>query len=118
MIFPLLINLNNKPLVKLEILKAQLRSVQEEKESAVSADSIEDYQKAADLKTKECTLLERMEKIEKELDIQIYHGQEVYFTENILEDLKGDIQVRSAICCGAHDGLCSMCAGVRESGKV
>lgn len=28
------------------------------------------------------------EKIEEELDIQIYHGQEVYFTENILEEFK------------------------------
>ncbi|MBP3284310.1 MAG: AAA family ATPase [Clostridia bacterium] len=61
------INLNNKPLAKLEILKAQLRGVQEEKESAVSADSIEDYQKAADLKTKECTLLAEIETLEKKI---------------------------------------------------
>jgi len=61
------INLNNKPLAKLEILKAQLRGVQEEKESAVSADSIEDYQKAADLKTKECTLLAEIDALEKKI---------------------------------------------------
>ncbi len=61
------INLNNKPLVKLEILKAQLRGIQEEKESAVSADSIEDYQKAADLKTKECNLLNQIEELEKKI---------------------------------------------------
>ena len=61
------INLDNKALVKLEILKAQLRSVQEEKESAVSADSIEDYQKAADLKTKECTLTAEIEELEKKI---------------------------------------------------
>lgn len=61
------INLNNKPLAKLEILKAQLRGIQEEKESAVSADSIEDYQKAADLKTKECTLTNEIEALEKKI---------------------------------------------------
>ena len=61
------INLNNKPLVKLEILKAQLRGIQEEKESAVSADSIEDYQKAADLKTKECNLINQIEELEKKI---------------------------------------------------
>lgn len=61
------INLNNKPLAKLEILKAQLRGIQEEKESAVSADSIEDYQKAADLKTKECTLVAEIEALEKKI---------------------------------------------------
>ena len=61
------INLNNKPLAKLEILKAQLRGIQEEKESAVSADSIEDYQKAADLKTKECNLTNEIEALEKKI---------------------------------------------------
>ena len=61
------INLDNKALVKLEILKAQLRSIQDEKESAVSADSIEDYQKAADLKTKECTLTSQIEELEKKI---------------------------------------------------
>jgi len=65
------INLDNKALVKLEILKAQLRSVQDEKESAVSADSIEDYQKAADLKTKECTLISQIEEIENKIQKSI-----------------------------------------------
>lgn len=51
-------NLKNTALAELEILKEKLRKVQEDKESAVSADSIEDYQKAADLKTYECKLLE------------------------------------------------------------
>lgn len=61
------INLNNKPLAKLEILKAQLRGIQEEKESAVSADSIEDYQKAADLKTKECNLTNEIDALTKKI---------------------------------------------------
>ena len=38
------------------MLKEELKIVQEEKESAISADSIEDYQKAADLKVRECKL--------------------------------------------------------------
>lgn len=39
-------------------------------------------------------------------------------TEEMLEDLNGDILVRSAVCCGASDGLCSKCAGIRESGRL
>ncbi len=54
------INLNNKNLYKLEVLKNELKTVQEEKEEAATADSTEDYQKAADLKTKECRLQEEI----------------------------------------------------------
>ena len=61
------INLKNKALFELELIKNELKKVAEEKEDAVSSDSIEDYQKAADLKTKECNLTERMETIEKDL---------------------------------------------------
>ena len=46
------INLNNKELYQLEVLKSQLTSVQEEKEEAALADSTEDYKKAAELKSK------------------------------------------------------------------
>ena len=59
------INLNNKQLYKLEILKNELKKVQEEKEQAASADSTEDYQKAAELKTKECQLTEEIESLNK-----------------------------------------------------
>ena len=59
------INLNNKQLYKLEVLKNELKQVQEEKEEAASADSTEDYQKAAELKTKECKLLEDIEALSK-----------------------------------------------------
>ena len=59
-------NLNNTGLVDLEALKEELRTVQEEKDYAVSADSIEDYQKAADLKVHECKLNERIREIEGE----------------------------------------------------
>ena len=59
------INLNNKELYELELLKEQLLKIQNEKEEAVQSDSIEDYQKAADLKTAECTILDRIEEINK-----------------------------------------------------
>ncbi|MBQ7668213.1 MAG: ATP-dependent Clp protease ATP-binding subunit [Clostridia bacterium] len=71
------INLDNKALVKLEILKAQLKSVQEEKESAVSADSIEDYQKAADLKTKECTLISQIKELENKIEKSIVTVEDI-----------------------------------------
>ena len=61
------INLNNKALYELEILNNRLAKIQEEKEVAVESDSIEDYQKAADLKTEECTILDRIEEINKNL---------------------------------------------------
>ena len=61
------INLNNKELYKLEVLKNELKTVQEEKEEAATADSTEDYQKAADLKTKECRLQEEIETLSSKL---------------------------------------------------
>ena len=39
-------------------------------------------------------------------------------TPEILEDLPDSILIRSAVCCGAGDGVCSKCAGVRESGRL
>jgi ATP-dependent Clp protease ATP-binding subunit ClpC len=58
-------NLRNTALVELQALKDELERVQEEKETAISADSIEDYQKAADLKVRECKLLAKIQEIEK-----------------------------------------------------
>ena len=58
------INLNNKELYTLETLKNELKLVQEEKNEAAQADSTEDYQKAADLKTKECQLIDKINKLE------------------------------------------------------
>ena len=55
------IKLENKELFKLEILKQELAKVQAQKEDAAQADSTEDYQKAADLKTKECQLIEEID---------------------------------------------------------
>lgn len=64
------INLDNKELYKLELLKNQLKKVQEEKEEAADADSTEDYQKAADLKTKECRLQEEITTLSSKLKVK------------------------------------------------
>jgi ATP-dependent Clp protease ATP-binding subunit ClpE len=59
------VNLRNVTLVELEELKSELKKVQELKENAVSADSIEDYQKAADLKVRECKLIHQIQELER-----------------------------------------------------
>ena len=64
------INLNNKELYQLEVLKSQLTSVQEEKEEAALADSTEDYKKAAELKAKECSLTEQIEALNKKIKLK------------------------------------------------
>ncbi len=71
------INLGNKALYELEMIKNELKKLAEEKEEAVSSDSIEDYQKAADLKTKECTLTERMKEIEATLTPSVLNVQDI-----------------------------------------
>ena len=71
------INLNNKELYELEILKNELAKVQEEKEEAAQADSTEDYQKAAELKTKECTLNEQISELNKKLELKNLTIQDV-----------------------------------------
>ena len=75
-------NLKNTDLVRLTDLRQELQLVQEEKENAISADSIEDYQKAADLKVKECKLIEDI----KNLDAKL---QDVYLT---VEDIAAVIE--------------------------
>ena len=61
------INLENKNLYQLEMLKQELKNVQAQKEEVAQADTTEDYQKAADLKTKECKLIEEIDKINKKM---------------------------------------------------
>ena len=62
------INLENKDLYQLEMLKQELKNVQAQKEEVAQADTTEDYQKAADLKTKECKLIEEIDKINKKMN--------------------------------------------------
>ncbi len=56
-------NLQNVKLIELKKLTDKLKAVQLEKENAVSSDSTEDYQKAAELKAKECALVEEINKL-------------------------------------------------------
>ncbi len=58
-------NLANKALLKLVELETALKKIQLEKENAVSGDSPEDYQKAAELKAKECALIEEINRLEE-----------------------------------------------------
>ncbi len=71
------INLDNKDLYKLEILKNELKVVQDEKNEAAQADSTEDYQKAADLKTRECQLIEQINNINKHLKLKELTVQDI-----------------------------------------
>ena len=71
------INLDNKELYELEVLKNRLAKIQEAKEEAVESDSIEDYQKAADLKTEECNILDRIEKLNKKLKLTSLTVQDI-----------------------------------------
>ena len=71
------INLENKDLYKLELLRQQLKNVQEQKDEAVTTDSTEDYQKAAALKTEECRLMEEIDKINSTMEIKNLTLQDV-----------------------------------------
>ena len=64
------INLKNIDLFKLEVLKNQLKAIQEQKEDAANADSTEDYQKAATLKTEECKLIEQIDELNSHMKVQ------------------------------------------------
>lgn len=57
-------NLRNVKLAELQTYKEELLQVQEAKDNAISADSIEEYQKAADLKVYECKLIGMIKEIE------------------------------------------------------
>ena len=71
------INLNNKELYQLEILKGQLKAVQEEKEEAALADSTEDYKKAAELKAKECSLVEQIDSLNEKMKLKNLTVQDI-----------------------------------------
>ena len=64
------INLKNKDLYEVEILKNELKEIQEQKEEAALADSTEDYKKAANLKMKECTLQEQIDVLNKKMKVK------------------------------------------------
>ena len=76
------INLENKDLYKLEMLKQELSVVQAEKEEVIAADSTEDYQRAADLKTRECQLIEEIDSINKKMKLKQITVQDI---ANVIE---------------------------------
>ena len=71
------INLDNKELYELEVLKNQLKAVQEEKEEAALADSTEDYKKAAELKAKECSLIEQIDRLNEKMSLKNLTVQDI-----------------------------------------
>ena len=71
------INLENKDLFKLELLKNRLKEIQELKEDAANADSTEDYQKAAQLKTEECRLIAQIDELNSKMKIRSLTVQDV-----------------------------------------
>ncbi|MDR1101807.1 MAG: AAA family ATPase [Clostridiales bacterium] len=71
------ININNTELWELAKVRLDLAKIQKEKENAVSADSIEDYQKAADLKIKECCLIEKIQQLENQCTDVYISAQDV-----------------------------------------
>nr|MBP7509680.1 ATP-dependent Clp protease ATP-binding subunit [Prolixibacteraceae bacterium] len=58
-------NLNNEALVKLQLLNNELDDILQEKETAASADSIDDYKRAAELKENECRIREDIRKYQE-----------------------------------------------------
>jgi ATP-dependent Clp protease ATP-binding subunit ClpE len=58
-------NVSNDALIKLDELCLELDKIIEQKEEAILSDSIDDYQKAADFKIKECKLRENINLLEK-----------------------------------------------------
>ena len=71
------INLENKELFQLEMLKQELSQVQAQKADAANADSTEDYQKAADLKTQECRLIEEIDKLNNTIKLKNLTVQDI-----------------------------------------
>ncbi len=61
------INLDNKDLYNLEVLRHKLADIQAQKEEAAQADSTDDYKKAAELKMQECTLIQEINSIESKM---------------------------------------------------
>ena len=70
-------NLENKDLFKLEVLKNQLKELQDKKAEAINSDSTEDYEKAAQLKTEECKLIEQIDELSSKMKIQNITVQDI-----------------------------------------
>ena len=80
-------NLKNKALATIYELKKQLELIKMEKDNAANEDSIEDYQKAADLKMQECSIQQSIDKIAGDME-------DVYLT---VEDIAEVIELQTKI---------------------
>ncbi len=80
-------NLKNKALATIYELKKQLELIKQEKDNAANEDSIEDYQKAADLKMQECSIQQSIDKIAGDME-------DVYLT---VEDIAEVIELQTKI---------------------
>ena len=82
------INLENKDLYKLEILKRELVKVQAQKEElsevteTTDAETTEDYQRVADLKTQECKLMEEIDELNNKMTVKNLTVQDI---ANVIE---------------------------------
>lgn len=121
-------NIKNVGLVEFEALKEELKKVQEEKENAISADSIEDYQKAADLKVRECKLLQQIKEIEyKNKDMEITLEDVAYVIESwtkIPVQRLTEIEAKKLLnleqrlhnrVVGQSDAVCSVAKAIRRN---
>ncbi len=80
-------NLKNKALATIYELKKQLELIKMEKDNAANEDSIEEYQKAADLKMQECSIQQSIDKIAGDME-------DVYLT---VEDIAEVIELQTKI---------------------
>ena len=83
------INLENKELFRLEVLKQELKNIQEEKASLEvdastpeSEEATANYQKVADLKTRECQLIEEIDKLNSTMKLKSLTVQDI---ANVIE---------------------------------
>ncbi len=119
-------NVTNDSLVELEKLRAELRSIVELKEASVENDSIDDYQKAADYKIRECQLRDKIAELEKGAYRPVTTEDIATVIENItripvrnitgieaknLIHLEDKIKLRIA---GQEDGVNAVAAAVRR----
>ncbi len=119
-------NVTNDTLVELEKLRQELREVMALKEASVESDSIDDYQKAADYKIRECQLRDSIAALERGAYRAVTTEDIATVIENItripvrnitgieaknLMHLEEKIKLRIA---GQEDGVNAVAAAVRR----
>ena len=80
-------NLKNKALATIFELKKQLELIKMEKDNAANEDSVENYERAAELKMQECSIQQSIDKVSSEME-------DVYLT---VEDIAAVIELQTKI---------------------